>query len=125
MKELVQGVIEIVRSGTSILIRIGEIVIDFVKALVSPDMIETLKGFFNGSIDAVVSWFHDELTHEEIIAIRDTFFKADAKTKAAMVRAGTYKLFSFEEEAEKPKEEEEKKEDKNPVSGSQTQPTQE
>jgi len=113
MKELVNGVIEIVRSGTSILIRIGEIVIDFVKALVSPDMIETLKGFFNGSIDAVVSWFHDELTHEEIIAMRDQFLKADATAKAAMVRSGVYKMFSFEE-TEKPKEED-KKENKNLV----------
>jgi len=124
MKELVQGVIAVVRNGVTILIRIGEIVIDFIKVLVSPDMVETIKGFFNGSIDAVVSWFHDELTHEEIIAIRDQFLKADAKTKAAMVRSGVYKMFSFEE-TEKPKEEnkeKDKKENKNLVP---VQPTQE
>jgi len=97
MGELLKGTIEIVREGSKLFIRIGEIVVDFIKALVSVDMIEMIKGFFEGSTIAVISWFNSNLTPEEIDRIRQDFKKKTPAEKATMVKTGMYKLLSFED----------------------------
>jgi hypothetical protein len=98
MSEIIKGTIEIVREGSRLFIRIGEVVVNFIKALVSVDMIEMIKGFFEGSTIAVISWFNTNLTPEEIDKIRQEFKKKTPAEKAAMIKTGMYKLLSFEDD---------------------------